>query len=81
MNKLKSNNTNHISPFVSLLFVKAIAECNVHLEWTMVNMVKESDEEFMQDTPITPGKLLEKSKDVINREEFKPYKRPRKTKK
>ena len=48
MIKLKSNNTNQISPFVSLLFVQAIAECNVLAEWiknkdmvTMVKMVKE----------------------------------------
>ena len=48
MIKLKSNNTNQISPFVSSLFVKAIAECNVLAEWiknkdmvTMVKMVKE----------------------------------------
>ena len=27
MIKLKSSNTNHISPFVSLVFGKAIAEC------------------------------------------------------
>ena len=52
MIKLKSNNTNQISPFVSSLFAKAIAECNVQLEWiknkdmmTVVNIVKESDEE------------------------------------
>ena len=48
MIKLKSNNTNQISPFVNLLFVKATVECNVPLEWiknkdmlTMVKMVKE----------------------------------------
>ena len=48
MIKLKSNNTNQISPFVSSLFVQAIAECNVLAEWiknkdmvTMVKMVKE----------------------------------------
>ena len=48
MIKLKSNNTNQISPFVNLLFVKATVECNVSLEWiknkdmlTMVKMVKE----------------------------------------
>ena len=50
MIKLKPNNTNQIPPFVSSLFAKAIAECNVPLEWiknkdmlTMVEMVKESD--------------------------------------
>ena len=30
--KLKSNNTNQISPFVNSLFAKAIAEYNVPLE-------------------------------------------------
>ena len=44
-------------------------------------MVKESDEELMQDTPITSSKLLEEPKVEIKWEEFKPYKRPRKTKK
>ena len=50
MIKLKPNNTNQIQPFVSSLFAKAIAECNVPLEriinkdmLTMVEMVKESD--------------------------------------
>ena len=50
MIKLKPNNTNQIPPFVSSLFAKAIAECNVPLEriknkdlLTMVEMVKESD--------------------------------------
>ena len=88
MIKLKPNNTNQISPFVSSLFAKAIAECNVPLEWiknkdmlTMVKMVKQSDEEQMQDTPITSSKLLEKPEDEIKWEEFKPYKRSRKTKK
>ena len=59
MIKLKSNNTNQVSPFVSSLFSKAIAECNVLLEsiknkdmLTMVKMVKESDRELMQDTSI-----------------------------
>ena len=33
MINLKSSNTNQISPFVSSLFVKAIAKCNVSLEW------------------------------------------------
>ena len=47
MIKVKSNNTNQISPFVSSLCAKAIAECNVPLEWiknkdmlTMVKIVK-----------------------------------------
>ena len=31
--KLKSNNTNQISPFVNSLFAEAIAEYNVPLEW------------------------------------------------
>ena len=61
MIKLKLNNTNQISPFVSSLFAKAIAKCNVPLEWikikTMVKMVKKSDEEQMQDTSITSSKL------------------------
>ena len=35
----------------------------------------------MQDTLITSSKLLEKPKDEIEWEEFKPYKRPGKTKK
>ena len=47
----------------------------------MVTIVKESDEELMQDTPITSSKILEEPKDEIKWEEFKPYKRPRKTKK
>ena len=73
--KSKSNNTNQIPPFVSSLFfwtkVIAIAKTNVPLEWikkkdmlTMVNMVKESDEEPIQDTFIT-SKLLEKPKDEV----------------
>ena len=81
MMKLKSNNSNQISPFVSFLFAKAITECNVPLEWiknkdilTMVNTVKKSDEELMQDTSIKSSKLLEKPKDKIKWEEFKPYK-------
>ena len=56
----------HVSHFVSSLFAKAIAECNVPLEsiknkdmLTMVKIVKESDEEQMQDTSITSSKLLE----------------------
>ena len=54
MIKLKPNNTNQISHFLSLLFAKAIAECNLPLDWiknknmlNMVRMVKESDEEQM----------------------------------
>ena len=35
-------------------------------------MVKQSDEELMQDIPITSSKLLEKPKDKIKWEEFKP---------
>ena len=31
----------------------------------MVNIVNKSDEELMQDTPITSSKLLEKPKDEI----------------
>ena len=87
MIKLKPSSTNQISPFVSLPFAKAIVECNVPLEWiknedmlTMVKTVKESDEEQMQDISITSSKLLEKPEDEINWEEFKPYKRSRKTK-
>ena len=62
-------------PFVSSLLcwtkVIAIAKTNVPLEGikkkdilTMVNMVKESDEEPIQDTFIT-SKLLEKPKDEV----------------
>ena len=47
----------------------------------MVKIVKESDEELMKDSPITSSKLLEKPKVEIKWEEFKPYKRPEKTKK
>ena len=32
MIKLKSSNTNHISPFVSLVFGKAIAECRTRAD-------------------------------------------------
>ena len=78
--KLKSNNTNQISPFVSSLFAKSIAECNVPLEWiknkdmlTMVKVVKEADEEQIQDTTITSSKHLEISKDEIKWEKFKPF--------
>ena len=87
MIKLKSNNTNQISLFGSSLFAEAIAECNGTLEWvqkkdmlTMVKMVKESDEELMQDTSIASRKLLAKPNDEIKWEEFKQYKRPRKKK-
>ena len=48
MIELRSSNTNHISPFVSLVFATAIAECNVALKriknkdmMTTVKMVKE----------------------------------------
>ena len=85
MIKLKSSNTNQISLFGSSLFAEAIVECNGTLEWvqkkdmlTMVKMVKESDEELMQDTSIASRKLLEKPSDEIKWEEFKHYKRPRK---
>ena len=85
MIKLKSSNTNQISLFGSSLFAEAIVECNGTLEWvqkkdmlTMVKMVKESDEELMQDTSIASRKLLEKLSDEIKWEEFKHYKRPRK---
>ena len=44
-------------------------------------MVKESEKEQMQDTSITASKLSEKPKDEIKWEEFKSYKRSRKTKK
>ena len=73
---------------MSSLFAKAVAQYNVPLEWiknknmlTLVKIVKKSVEEQMQDTPITSNKHLETSKDEIKWEEFKPYKRPRKTKK
>ena len=85
MIKLKSSNTNQISLFGSSLFAEAIVECNGTLEWvqkkdmlTMVKMVKESDEELMQDTSIASRKLSEKPSDEIKWEEFKHYKRPRK---
>ena len=80
MIKLKSNNSNQKSPFVSSLFVKVIAECNVPLEWiknkdmlTIVKMVKDPDEELTQDTPVTSSKFLEEPKKEIKWEEFKPY--------
>ena len=82
MIKLTPNNTNQTSPFVSSLFAKTIAECNVSLKWiknkdmlTMVKMIKESDEEQMQDTSITSRKLLEKTENKTKWEEFKLYKR------
>ena len=88
MINLKPNNTNQVSPFVSLLFAKAIAECNVPLGWiknkdmlTIIKMVKESDEKQMQNTSITSNKLLEELEDEIKWEEFKPYKRSTETKK
>ena len=72
---------------MSLLFAKAKTECNVPLEWiknkdilSMVKMVRDSDKELMQDAPITSSKVFEKPKDGIKPEEFKPCKRPRKTK-
>ena len=78
MIKLKPNNMNQILPFVISLSAKAIAECTAPLEWiktqemlTMVKMVKELDEEQIQDTPITSSKLLEKPQDEIKWEEFK----------
>ena len=65
-----------------------MAECNIPLEWiknkdmlTMVKMVKDSDEDQMQDISITSSKLLGNPEDEIKWEEFKPYKRSRKTKK
>ena len=88
MIKLKPNDTNQVTPFVSSLFAKAMAECNFPLEWiknkdmlTMVKMVKDSDEDQMQDISITSSKLLGNPEDEIKWEEFKPYKRSRKTKK
>ena len=88
MIKLKPNNTNQVTPFVSSLFAKAMAECNIPLEWiknkdmfTMVKIVKDSDEDQMQDISITSSKLLGNPEDEIKWEEFKPYKRSRKTKK
>ena len=80
MIELKSNNTNQKSPHVSSLFAKAIAKCNIPLEWiknkdmlTIIKIVKESDEELMQDTPITSSKFLEEPKNEIKWEKFKPY--------
>ena len=81
MIKLRSSNTNHISPFVSLVFAKTIAECNVALKWiknkdmmTTVKMVKEPDKELMQDTPITSRKLLENRKMEQNQRNLNPIK-------
>ena len=60
---------------------KAIAECNVPLEWikskdvlTMIKMIKEPNEELMEDTSITSSKLLEKPEDEIKWEELNPIK-------
>ena len=47
---------------------------------TIVKMVKELDEEQIQDTPITSSKLLEKPQDEIKWEEFK-HKRIKENKK
>ena len=87
MIKLKSSNTNQMSPFLSWLFAKAIAEHNIPLEWiknkdilTMVKMLKCSDKELMQDTPIASSRPLEEPKDEIKWEEFKPYKKQGKQK-
>ena len=38
---------------------------------TMLKIVKESDEELIQDTSITSSKFLEKTKDEIKWEKFK----------
>ena len=43
----------------------------------MVKIVKEADEEQMEDTPITSSKHLGTSKDEIKLKEFRPYKRVR----
>ena len=45
---------------------------------TTVNMVKEPDEELIQDTFITSSKVLENPKDEIKWEKCKSYKRRRK---
>ena len=67
---------------MSSLFANAIAESDTPLKWnknkdmlTMVKIVKEADEEQMEDTPITSCKHLGTSKDEIKLEEFRPYKR------
>ena len=77
--KLQSNNTNQISPAFDLLFVKAITECNVLLEWiknkdklTMIKMVKQSDKGLIQGSPITSSKLSEKSEDEVKWENLNP---------
>ena len=61
----KWNDTYQISPYVSWLFAKVIAECNDLLEWIKNKMVKGPDRELMQDTPITSSKLLKEPKDDI----------------
>ena len=67
---------------MSSLFANAIAESDTPLKWnknkdmlTMGKIVKEEDEEQMEDTPITSCKHLGTSKDEIKLEEFRPYKR------
>ena len=67
---IENSNMIDLLLFSILLFVKAIAECNVPLEWiknkdklTMVKMVKQSDKGLIEDTPITSSKLSEKSED------------------
>ena len=69
---------------MSLQFANAIAESNIPLKWnknkdmlTMVKIVKEADEEQMEDAPITSSKYLGTSKDEIKLKEFRPYKRVR----
>ena len=69
---------------MSLQFANAIAESNIPLKWnknkdmlTMVKIVKEADEEQMEDAPITSSKHLGTSKDEIKLKEFRPYKRVR----
>lgn len=56
MTKLKSSNINQISPFMSSLFTKVVAESNIPLGWiknkdmpTMAKMVNKSDDELVQD--------------------------------
>ena len=67
---------------MSSLFANAIAESDTPLKWnknkdmlTMVKIVKEADEEQMEDTPITSCKHLGTSEDEIKLEDFRPYKR------
>ena len=69
---------------MSSLFANAIAESDTSLKrnknkdmLTMVKIVKEADEEQMEDTPTTSWKHLGTSKDEIKLEEFRPYKRLR----